>query len=60
MDDSMFVRGLATLESLRTQGGAGLKTFLEQNLDQFDARIAAEIRSLAEEVYGDETFRRAT
>jgi hypothetical protein len=53
MDESMFVRGLAELESLRTQEGAGLKAFLEQNLGQFDERVAAELRTLAEEVYSD-------
>jgi DNA repair exonuclease SbcCD nuclease subunit len=53
VDESMFVRGLAELESLKTHGGAGLKTFLEQNLGQFDERVAAEIRTLAEEVYND-------
>jgi hypothetical protein len=56
VDESMFVRGLAELESLRTQGGAGLNAFLEQNLGQFDERVAAEIRALAEEVYRDGTW----
>jgi predicted phosphodiesterase len=55
VNESMFVRGLAALESLKTHGGAGLKVFLEQNLCQFDTRVATEIRSLAKEVYGDET-----
>jgi DNA repair exonuclease SbcCD nuclease subunit len=50
VDESVFVRGLAELESLRTQEGVGLKAFLEQNLGQFDERVAAEIRTLAEEV----------
>jgi hypothetical protein len=53
VDESMFVRGLAELESLKTHEGAGLKAFLERNLDQFDERVAAEIRALAEEVYTD-------
>jgi hypothetical protein len=52
-DESMFVRGLAELESLKTHAGAGLKAFLEQNLGQFDERVADEIRALAEEVNGD-------
>jgi predicted phosphodiesterase len=51
VEESMFVRGLAELESLKTHGGAGLKAFLEQNLGQFDERVATEIRALAEEVY---------
>ena len=50
VNESLFVQGLATLESLRTHGGAGLIAFLEQNLDQFDPKVAAEIRSLAKEV----------
>jgi hypothetical protein len=53
VDESMFVRGLAELESLKTHEGAGLKAFLEQNLGQFDESVAAEIRALAEEVYTD-------
>jgi DNA repair exonuclease SbcCD nuclease subunit len=53
VDESMFVRGLATLESLKTHGGAGLKAFLAENLGQFDDRVATEIRELAEEVYAD-------
>jgi DNA repair exonuclease SbcCD nuclease subunit len=53
VDESLFVRGLAELERLKTHGGAGLSAFLEQNLDQFDERVAAEIRALAEEVYSN-------
>jgi DNA repair exonuclease SbcCD nuclease subunit len=53
-EESMFIRGLATLESLKTHGGAGLKAFLEENLSNFEEPIAAEIRTLAEEVYRDE------
>lgn len=48
--DSMFVRGLEGLETIKTQSGAGLMAFLEKNLDQFDPRVAAEIRALAREV----------
>ena len=55
-DESLFVRGLAALESLKTYGGAGLKAFLEQNLGQFNDSVAAEIRALAEEVYSDGTW----
>ena len=53
---SAFVSGLAELQARRTQSGAGLMTFLDQNLDQFEEAVAAEIRSLAEEVtgYGDD------
>ncbi len=56
VDESMFVRGLATLESLKTHGGTGLKAFLEENLGQFDDGVANEIRALAKEVYGDDTW----
>jgi len=49
---SAFVSGLAELQARRTQSGAGLMSFLEQNLDQFEEAVAAEIRSLAEEVTG--------
>ncbi len=51
---SAFVRGLAELETLRTASGAGLRGFLDENLTQFDAAIADEIRSLAGEVLGDD------
>jgi predicted phosphodiesterase len=54
LDDSMFVRGLAALESLKTHGGVGLRAFLDQNLDQFEPPVAKEIRSLADEVIKDE------
>lgn len=50
---SAFVSGLAELQARRTQSGAGLMSFLDQNLDQFEEAVAAEIRSLAEEVTGD-------
>jgi hypothetical protein len=48
--ESLFVKQLAALESCRTASGAGLESFLEANLDQFEAPVAAEIRSLAKEV----------
>jgi predicted phosphodiesterase len=50
--DSMFVRGLAELQARRTQTGAGLHEFLDQNLDQFDSDVRAEINILATEVLG--------
>ncbi len=50
ISDSAFVRGLAELEARRTASGAGFMAFIEQNLDQFEAPVAQEIRSLAEEV----------
>jgi predicted phosphodiesterase len=54
LDDSLFIKGLASLESLRTHGGAGLQDFLDKNLTQFDTRVATEIRALAQEVCADD------
>ena len=51
--ESAFVSGLAELQARRTAGGVGLMEFLEQNLTQFDAAVAAEIRTLAMEVTSD-------
>ena len=48
--ESLFVRQLAALEAYRTASGAGLESFLDANLGQFDARVADEIRLLAKEV----------
>ena len=53
ISESAFVSGLSELEARRTSSGAGLLSFLEKNLDQFDDAVAEEIRSLAEEVTGD-------
>ena len=47
---SEFVAGLAELIARRTETGAGLFKFLDENLDQFDSRVASEIRFLANEV----------
>ncbi len=44
---SRFVDGLRELVARRTDSGAGLHQFLEQNLDQFDEPVAREIRELA-------------
>jgi len=52
-DDSTFVTGLAELQSRQTATGAGLLAFIEQNVTQFDADIAAEILELAKEVTSD-------
>lgn len=54
-DESGFVRGLAELECLKTATGAGLREFLDDNLDQFTTPVAAEIRELAQEVLDDES-----
>lgn len=47
---SEFVAGLAELIARRTETGAGLHKFLDENLDQFDSNVASEIRLLANEV----------
>ena len=47
---SGFVSGLKEFISRRTQSGAGLHQFLEQNLVQFEQPVADEIRRLAHEI----------
>ncbi len=47
---SAFVAGLAELQARRTESGAGLVTFLQKNLSQFEQPVAAEIMALAQEV----------
>lgn len=47
---SSFVSGLKTLTKRRTSSGAGLRDFLEKNLDQYSEGVANEIRELAETV----------
>lgn len=51
--ESAFVQGLAELVARRTQTGAGLHEFLEQNLTQFDPRVSSQIRTLAQEILTD-------
>lgn len=55
--DSLFIRGLAQLESLRTAGGAGIGAFVKQNLEaierEFGGPVAREIDRLAQEVMQD-------
>ena len=47
---SEFVAGLAELIARRTETGAGLYKFLDDNLEQFETQVASEIRLLANEV----------
>ena len=47
---SSFVAGLKTLTKRRTSSGAGLREFLDKNLDQYEPTVAAEIRELANTV----------
>ncbi|MCA9017812.1 MAG: metallophosphoesterase family protein, partial [Planctomycetaceae bacterium] len=48
---SAFISGLAELQSRRTDTAAGLKLFLQKNLEQFAPTVAEEVRKLANEVY---------
>lgn len=47
---SAFVAGLRDLQARRTESGAGLMSFLQKNLPQFDAAVATEIMELAKEI----------
>ena len=47
---SSFVTGLATLQSRKTESGAGLIQFLKENVSQFEAEVAIEILKLADNV----------
>ena len=53
VEQSLFIRELAKLQSLRTTVGVGLREFLDANLPQFDPAVAREIDRLAEEVMTD-------
>jgi predicted phosphodiesterase len=45
-----FVKGLMTLQRLKTADGEGLRQFLDANMDRFDPAVGAAIRELAGEV----------
>lgn len=47
---SAFVAGLAELQARRTESGAGLLAFLQENVSQFERPVADEIMALAQEV----------
>jgi predicted phosphodiesterase len=49
-EQSGFIMGLAKLLAVRTASGAGLRSFLDDNLGTFEPAVAAEINRLAEEV----------
>ncbi|EMI52944.1 metallophosphoesterase [Rhodopirellula sallentina] len=49
-DGSAFIADLRELTQRKTDSGAGLMTYLEQNVSQFDKAIADEIMRLAAEV----------
>jgi calcineurin-like phosphoesterase family protein len=50
---SAFIRGLAELQARRTASGAGLREFLQPNVNQFAPAVANEIMRLAQEVMSD-------
>lgn len=49
-DGSAFIADLRELTQRKTDSGAGLITYLEQNVSQFDSQVAAEIMRLADDV----------
>lgn len=51
---SGFVANLKELTARRTETGAGLKQFLEQNVSQFDPMVAHQIMNLANEAIGSD------
>ena len=50
---SAFVAGLSELRRRKTSSGAGLKAFLEKNIEQFSPPVASEIMQLANQVTGN-------
>jgi len=52
-NQSSFVTGLATLQSRKTDSGAGLMQFLRENVNQFETEVAAEILRLADLVLSE-------
>ena len=52
-NQSNFITGLAMLQSRKTQSGAGLKQFLNDNVTQFEPDVASEILKLAEAVLSE-------
>lgn len=47
---SDFVKGLAELQALKTESGAGLQAFLDLNVDQFAVDVRQEVMLLASQV----------
>lgn len=52
--DSLFIKGLAELQARRTESGAGLLGFIQENLGRFSEPVANEILRLAKEACHDE------
>lgn len=51
---SAFIQGLETIQSMRTGGGAGLVQFIDNNIGQFEEKVAAIILKLVKEICPDE------
>lgn len=51
---SAFIQGLETIQSLRTESGAGLVQFINNNIGQFEEKVAAIILKLVKEICPDE------
>jgi predicted phosphodiesterase len=49
-DGSLFIQGLEDLSSLRTAGGVGLVTFINNNINLFEKEVADVILNLVKEV----------
>lgn len=54
VNGSAFIQGLEELESMRTSGGAGLVTFINNNIGLFEKDVAEVILNLVKEVCPDE------
>jgi predicted phosphodiesterase len=53
-DGSLFIQGLEDLSSLRTAGGLGLVTFINNNINLFEKEVADVILNLVKEVCPNE------
>jgi len=51
---SAFIQGLETIQSMRTEGGAGLVQFINNNIGQFEEDVAAIILKLVKEICPNE------
>ena len=51
---SLFIQGLEDLESMRTAGGSGLVTFINNNINLFEKEVAEVILNLVKEVCPNE------
>lgn len=51
---SAFIQGLESIQSMRTESGAGLVQFINHNIGQFEDKVAAIILKLVKEICPDE------